>query len=399
MSGSGGLNLQSGAAFGIGIQRPAGNLRLAGVVVFVGNAQQFQPALAADRFLVQGLGFETGLNGIADPVVASIQPGIYFKRLAGRQHLSPAHNGAPGLIADFGFDGIAVVAVAVDQFGQRGIDVDVDRAVFADFDFPVGHNFRLLARPVLPPGPDRPPAAPVPPARVPGIVISVPPVSGTVKPVPVKRRIPAAVVLAAQHFIFHGGFGNRGTEIICGFNGGGDLLAEHDRLGRGFHADFKFGFFVFFHPKRLAAVNTAASMGDAVDPQGGIGNQFKLAFDTAVCIGRQGLGINLFIFGVVDANAKTPAGEAGGVISIIFGMPHPGLKLNRLGRTIDRPVGHDQGFGLVVLGVMVIGIPDIGKTQKCQPAFTVGYGHQPGHMIGHLGRLDQHQAVCAGLLF
>ena len=85
-------------------------------------------------------------------------------------------------------------------------------------------------------------------------------------------------MLAAQHFILHGGFSDRGAEVIGGFNLGRDLFTEHDRLGRGLHADFKFGFFVFFHPKRLAAVNTAASMGDTVDSQCGIGNQFKLPF-------------------------------------------------------------------------------------------------------------------------
>ncbi len=138
-------------------------------------------------------------------------------------------------------------------------------------------------------------------------------------------------------------------------------------------------------------------MGDAVDPQRGVGNQFKLTLDTAVSIGRQCLGINLFIFGVVDAHGKTPAGEAGGIISVIFGMPHPGLKPDSLSRSIYGAVGHNQGFGLVVFVVVVIRIPDIGKTQKCQTALTIGCGGQPGHLLGHIGRVNHHQSVCAGL--
>ena len=71
------------------------------------------------------------------------------------------------------------------------------------------------------------------------------------------------------------------------------------------------------------------------------------------------MGIYLFIFGVVYAYGKTPAGKAGGIVFVIFGMLHPGLKLDRLGRAIHRPVRHNQGFGLAVCLVIIAGIPDI----------------------------------------
>ena len=50
-------------------------------------------------------------------------------------------------------------------------------------------------------------------------------------------------------------------------------------------------------------------MGNAVDPQSGIGRQFKLTFNTAIGIGRQGLGINLLILGIINAHSKALAGK------------------------------------------------------------------------------------------
>ena len=61
--------MYSGAAFGVGIECPSSNLLFLRFVVLISDAHQFQLALAADRFLIQCLGFETGLDRIADAVM------------------------------------------------------------------------------------------------------------------------------------------------------------------------------------------------------------------------------------------------------------------------------------------------------------------------------------------
>ena len=107
------------------------------------------------------------------------------------------------------------------------------------------------------------------------------------------------------------------------------------------------------------------------------------------------MGKNLLIFRIINADGKALAGKGGGFIAVIFGLPHPELEFDALARTIYGAIGHNQRFGLVVLGFVVTGIPDAGKTQKCQPAVTGG--GQPGHIRGHIGRRDDHQTLRAGL--
>ncbi len=95
LTGTGRLNLQGRIAPVIGVQIPAGHFTFHGLVVAIGNAQQFEPALAGNRVLAESLGLEAGVDCIADLVMAAIQPGIDLKRFAGHQHLALADNGSP----------------------------------------------------------------------------------------------------------------------------------------------------------------------------------------------------------------------------------------------------------------------------------------------------------------
>ena len=157
----------------------------------------------------QSLGLEAGGNGVAHAIVPAIGPGIDFKGLSGHEHMALTDNGSPGLIPYFGGDGIAMVCVRVDQFGQLGIDFDSYGAVLTDFYFPVGYDFRWEIRMAGPPAPDRPFAAPLNPAGIPGIVIPVPPVARAIKPIPVKGGIPAVILSDPVDFVFYCGLGHR----------------------------------------------------------------------------------------------------------------------------------------------------------------------------------------------
>ena len=59
-----------------------------------------------------------------------------------------------------------------------------------------------------------------------------------------------AVVCRSQDFVFHGGFGDGGTEVVFGFDLGGDGFAEGHRFGGGINRHFVFWLFVFFDPER-----------------------------------------------------------------------------------------------------------------------------------------------------
>ena len=82
------LDLLAGLALRVGVELPGlhGLLdRL--VLVVVGDAEQGQFALALDRLLVERLGAEAGLDGVAGAVVAAVEPGEDLERLAGHQHV------------------------------------------------------------------------------------------------------------------------------------------------------------------------------------------------------------------------------------------------------------------------------------------------------------------------
>ena len=137
-------------------------------------------------------------------------------------------------------------------------------------------------------------------------------------------------------------------------------------------------------------------MGDAVYAQWSLWRNIKLTRDTAIGIGRQAMRIDLLVFWIVDPNIKLQTGKGRRIVFIIAGVSHPGLKFDRLARPIHRAVGHEQGFGLIIFGIIIIRIPDIGKTQKGQTAGAGGRGCQPGHILSHLRRFDNRQAVWVG---
>ena len=245
---------------------------------------QSQQALSLNRFGRQGLDSETGPDRVADAIVSAIGPGIHLKWTAGDQHLTLTDDGAPGLIPYFGADGVAMVRFPMDALGQLGIDLDADGAVCGDLYFTVGDDFRLPPGPILPPAPDRSLTAPSGPAGIPGIIISIPPVAGAIKPIPIECRIPAAVVFSSIDLIFYGGFGYRRTEIVVGLDSGADFFTQLHRFLGCLHPDLKFGLLIFFHPKRIAAIDASSSVRDLIDTERGIRRDKVLALQPAIVI-------------------------------------------------------------------------------------------------------------------
>jgi len=92
LPGPGSLQLHLGPAPGIRIQLPAAHFSFLRLIIAVGDLQQPQETLALDWFLIQGLGLEPGLDGIAHPIMPPVNPGIYFKWTTGHQHFALADN-------------------------------------------------------------------------------------------------------------------------------------------------------------------------------------------------------------------------------------------------------------------------------------------------------------------
>ena len=109
-------------------------------------------------------------------------------------------------------------------------------------------------------------------------------------------------------------------------------------------------------------------MRNTVHAERGIRRDIKFTVQTAIGIRLDAAGIDLFIFRIVNRDRKRSTGIGGCICLIILGMPNPEFKSDFLLGAIDRPIGHDKGFGLAVFAVVIIRVPDTRKTQKCQPA-------------------------------
>ena len=210
--------------------------------------------MPCDRLAVERPGGEVGLDRVADAVVAAIDPGVDLERLAGDQHVARADDRAPRLVDHFGGDRVAVVLVGMDRLGHGRVDLDLHRAVGADLDFAARRPVRAAAgrcghqngigrrQPQLPP------------AGIPVVVVGEPPVARPVEPVPRPDGIPALVVAGAHDLVLHLGLGDRRAEVVLRLDRGRDLLAEHDRLGRGVDRHLELGLLVLLDAEAAAAV-------------------------------------------------------------------------------------------------------------------------------------------------
>ena len=127
-------------------------------------------------------------------------------------------------------------------------------------------------------------------------------------------------------------------------------------------------------------------MGNPIDTQGSIRRDVKLTLQAAIGIGLDTARIDLLTFGVINDNIKALTGISGSIGFVIFGLAHPQFKADLLPGAINGPVGHNKGFGLVVFAVVVVRIPDTGKTQVCQ-AIVGADGCQPMVITFDFGRV------------
>ena len=123
------------------------------MVFVVGDFEQLQFAGAGDAVAIELAGGEAGVDRVADAVVAAIDPGEDTKRLAGDEHFAVADDRAARLVDDLGLDLVAVILVGMGSLGERGIDLDLQRAIGADGRFALGDDFgrrRWAPHPVEP---------------------------------------------------------------------------------------------------------------------------------------------------------------------------------------------------------------------------------------------------------
>ena len=99
-------------------------------------------------------------------------------------------------------------------------------------------------------------------------------------------------------------------------------------------------------------------MGNAINTQRRIRRDLKLTLESAIGIGLDIARIDLLIFRIVDHYGKMMTGISGCIGFIVFGMPYPQLEPDFLFGPVDRPIGHDKGFGLVVFTVVIVRVPD-----------------------------------------
>ena len=307
----GGLDRLTGLAVGVERQVPALDRRLDRLALgVVGDLQQLERSLAGDRLVVERLGADARLDRVAGAVVAAIDPGEDRERLAGDQHGARADDRPPRLVGDLGRDLVPVVLVGMSRLGQRGVDLDGDRAVGPDRHLGLGHDFGRRLRTAPPPG--RPgAAAPARPAGIPRVIGGEPPVAGAVEPVPAGRGIPALVGRRAGDLVLDLRLGDRRAEVVVRLDRGRDLLAQHHRLRRGLDGHLELGLLVLLDPERAAA---PVRDEDLVDAQRRVRGQLERAVEAAELVGLEVLGEDFSPLGlwISTVNVLPAKSEASG---------------------------------------------------------------------------------------
>ena len=136
------LDRLTGLAVGVERDVPALDGRLDRLSLgVVGDLEQLERPLAGDRLVGERLGADLGLDRVARAVVAAIDPGIDAEGLAGDQHGPRADDRAAGLVGDLGRDLVPLVLVRVGRPGDRGVDLDGERAIGPDRHLGLGDDF------------------------------------------------------------------------------------------------------------------------------------------------------------------------------------------------------------------------------------------------------------------
>ena len=79
-------------------------------------------------------------------------------------------------------------------------------------------------------------------------------------------------------------------------------------------------------------------------------------------------------------------------VGVVLRLADPELELHRLAGTVDGPIGDREDLDRVILLVVVVPVPGIGKAQKGQsPCAGLG-GDEPGVIVAILRRIDEHLA-------
>ncbi len=170
------------------------------------------------------------------------------------------------------------------------------------------------------------------PAGIPTIVVREPPVAAAVEPVPSGRLDTIAAVTRPLDLVLDLGLRHRRAEQVLGLDLGGNLFAQHHRLGRGVDLHLKLGLFVLLDAEVAPPLAIDSKL---VHPQRGVDRQFILAVQPAIFVGLKRLFKDLVPLGAVDEDQKVLPGEIRDVILIVPGVANPELELDRLLGPVD----------------------------------------------------------------
>ena len=292
----------------------------------VGDLEQLERPLAGDRLVVERLGLEARLDRVAGAVVAAIDPGVDGERLAGHQHVARADDGAARLVGDLGRDLVPLVLVGMSLLGQRGVDLDGQRAVGPDRHLGLGHDFgRALRR--CPTTRARAGACPSATSRDTRSSRRRTTSSRGRRASPTGRGIPAVVGRRPGDLVLDLGLGDRRAEVVLRLDGRRHLLAQHHRLVRGLDAHLELGLLVLLDPERAAAM---VGDEDLVNSERRVRGQLERAVEAAEGVGLEVPGEDLLALGILDLDREGLAGEVGGVRLVVAGVRDPELEPDRL---------------------------------------------------------------------
>jgi len=291
-----------------------------------------------------------------------------------------------GLVGYLGGYLVAVVLVTVERLGQGRVDFNLDLSLLVDLHLSLCHDLRLLRRTPVRVPPDMgigTRGAPLVPVGVPDIVVDVPPVTGTVQPVPAADGIPSRIVVVSQDLVLDLRVCNGRPEVILCGHQRLEFFTKLDRILRGIDLNLELRFLVFLDAESPAApVAVALSQVDTVDAERGVGRKLDLSVKTAEIVGLKRFFVDLFTLGIVDSNIKLLACKLALALDVILRAVDPRLELDLVLGPVYGPVGHHEALYRLVLGIVVITHPDARESQVCEASFLGPGGQQPGVIVG-----------------
>ncbi len=338
--------LPVGTPLRIGIEGPGFDSILVWLALVVADTEQGCRAGSLYGFSIGGTGMDRGPHGLTGLVVPAIDMHKHPEGIPCHNNGTAAGNGPAGGIRHFRLDAVAMIPVTQHGLDGRRIQLERHGSIGTESLLDLGNQLGRIG------GGGPPPvaggwAAPAIPAGKPIVGASQPAVSVAIEPIPATNGIKGCMIFGPGNLDLGGAFRDGGTEEVIGTNGHGNGISQQQGLRGRIDRDFEFRFLVFLHPERgLAGYADHLHM---VTPELGILFQRQHISKAAprICLEhffQHGLAAR-----IPDADGKGFAGMPGGIVGqVVLGVAHPECKLDLIAGSVDRTVGHTEGFGLPV---------------------------------------------------